>query len=110
MNKLPQFKPRNLSRHQYGMLKFISENHVTRAYLRHAHGGTLWSVLYQRWAIATGPGKDDDPIVLTKDGQAELDAYQRASMPERSHEAELTERCQRLLKHSKRIVAMQKTA
>lgn len=104
-----EFEPRSISRHQYGMLKFIHENHVTRAYLRHANGGTLGSVAHWRW-ITAGP-KDEDPVVLTKEGLEELEAYSRATFRERTTEGELTDRCQRLLKYSRsRVVPMRKSA
>ena len=103
-------KVRNLSRHQYGTLKFINDNNVTLAYLRHAHANTLGSLAYHQWIAVTGPG-EDAPVVLTKKGIEELNTYNHASLYERAHEGDLTERCQRLLKYSRsRVVAMTKSA
>lgn len=107
--KPDEYQPRSISRHQYGMLKFIHENKVTRAYLRHANGGTLGSVAYWHWIASTGPS-DDDLVFLTKEGEVELEAYSRATFRERTTEGELTERCQRLLKYSRRVVPMVKSA
>jgi hypothetical protein len=103
-------KPRDLSRHQYGTLKFIADNKVTLAYLRHAHGTTLGSLAYQRWIEVRGTD-DDAPVYLTKAGEEELKSYNHATLNERSHEADITERCMRLLKHARsRVVPIQKTA
>ena len=109
---LPQ-KPRNLSRHQYGTLKFIANNHVTLTYLRHAHGNTLGSCAYNGWIAKTGKGLGDDAeIVLTHAGKEALRTYTEATMNERSHEGDLTERCLRLLTHSraKNVVSLQRSA
>jgi hypothetical protein len=103
-------KPRNLSRHQYGTLKFIADNKVTLGYLRHAHGTTLGSIAYHRWIEVRGTG-DDALVYLTKAGEEELKSYNHATLNERSHEADITERCMRLLKHARsRVVPIQKTA
>lgn len=97
--------PRNLSRHQYGMLKFISEHHVTLAHLRRAHGNTLGSVAYWRWVEVQGTA-DDAPVVLTKAGRQELEFYNLAEMNQRTHEGDITDRCLRLLKHARRLQSM----
>jgi len=94
-------KPRNLSRHQYGTLKFISQNKVTLAYLRHFHANTLGSIAHWNW-IAIKGNSDDSPVELTPAGEAELKSYVEASFNERSHEGDLTERCLRLLRHVRR--------
>lgn len=102
-------KARNLSRHQYGTLKYIAENKVTLAYLRHAHANTLGSIAYWNWIAVQG--KDDNSlVVLTKSGQEQLYIYTHASLNERGKEGELTARCLRLLKHTRRVVEMRKSA
>ena len=95
-----EIKYRNLSRHQYGTLKFINDNHVPLSYLRHAHGNTLGSVAYNGWIAKRGSGENAE-VVLTKAGEEQLRIYMQASLNERSHEADLTERCQRLLMHTR---------
>lgn len=109
--KLHDLKPRNMSRYQYGLLKYVRNNHVTLEQLRVAHGTTLGSVAYWGW-IARTSSNDDSPIVLTKTGRAELEAYEAADLPIRSTEGELTERCLRLLMHSRRnkVVELAKPA
>lgn len=93
---------RNLSRHQYGTLKFIADNHVTIEYLRHAHANTLGSVAYNGWVVKRG-----SEVVLTKTGEEQLRIYNQATINERQHEGELTERCKRLLAHSRgKVVAL----
>ena len=102
-NQMPDQTPyRNLSRHQYGTLKFIKENHVTLTYLRHAHAGTLYSVISNGWVARHGTG-DKAEITLTKAGEDTLRIYTEASINERKSEADLTDRCQRLLAHSRRL-------
>jgi hypothetical protein len=100
-------KPRNLSRHQYGSLKFIAENKVSLAYLRNFHANTLGSIAYWGWIVVNG-NSDDSIVSLTPLGEHELKSYQQASFNERSHESDLTDRCQRLLKHARRLRVMQK--
>lgn len=95
---------RNLSRHQYGTLKFISQNHVTIEYLRNAHANTLGSLAYNNWIAKKGTGEKAE-VVLTKSGEDELRMYNEASLNERLHEGELTDRCMRLLQHSRSKVA-----
>jgi len=90
--------PRNLSRHQYGSLKFIAHNNVTLEYLRHAHANTLGSLAERGYLERSG-----ELIVLSQSGKLALDTYSQASLNERGHEGELTERCLRLLKHTRRI-------
>lgn len=109
--KLNLEKPRNLSRHQYGTLKFIHENQVTLAYLRHAHANTLGSIAYWKWITLEGVG-DDAQVNLTKAGLAELETYTRATLNERATEGDITERCMRLLKYARRsrVVPMTKSA
>jgi hypothetical protein len=101
-------KPRNLSRHQYGTLKFIKQNRVTLAYLGHAHGNTLGSVIANRWIVVAGRS-EDSPVILTPDGENALRTYTHATLNERAHEGDLTERCARLLRYS-RVVHMPKSA
>lgn len=99
-------KFRTLSRHQYGTLRFINDNHVTLGYLRHAHANTLGSIAYNGWITKRGSGEDAE-VVLTKSGDEQLRTYSHATMNERSHEAELTDRCRRLLMHTRgKLVAM----
>ncbi len=97
---------RVLSRHQYGTLKFIHDNHVTLDYLRGAHANTLGSIAYNGWIVKKGSGGDAE-VVLTKSGEEQLRIYTHASLNERQHEADLTERCMRLLAHARgRVVSM----
>ena len=106
-NELP-LKP--LSRHQYGTLKFINESNVTLAYLRHAHANTLGS-LAQRGYLQKEGSHDNSRVVLTKSGLNALGSYMTASMNERSHEGDLTERCMRLLRVSRsRMLNMDKAS
>ena len=100
---------RGLSRHQYGTLRFIAQNKVTLAYLRHAHATTLGSLAYRGYLVRLGPA-ETDLIILSKKGEAMLSNYNAASLNERSHEGELTERCQRLLKYSARALQLVKSA
>ncbi len=103
--------PRTLSRHQYGTLKFLHENKVTMGYLRMAHANTLGSLAYRGYLYTTHDGTGDKAVVaLTKSGEAALRVYQEASLNERSHEAELSARCARLLKHNRNVVRMARTA
>lgn len=95
---------RNLSRHQYGTLRFIAQNHVTIEYLRHAHANTLGSIAYNGWIMKKGTGEKAE-VVLTKSGEEELRMYNEASLNERQKEGELTERCLRLLAHSRNKIA-----
>jgi hypothetical protein len=95
---------RTLSRHQYGTLKFIHHNHVTLEYLRHAHANTLGSVAQNGWIAKRGAGEKSE-VVLTAVGEEQLRLYNQASLNERSHEAELTDRCLRLLQVSRRQAA-----
>ena len=99
--------PKSLSRHQYGTLKFIHNNKVALSYLRVAHAGTLSSLAYRGYLQRTGP-HDTGQVVLTKEGQEALRVYSEASLNERAHERELTERCQRLLRYTARrkVVSM----
>lgn len=91
---------RTLSRHQYGTLKFISHNRVTLEYLRVAHANTLGSIAQNGWIVRKGAGEKAE-VVLTKSGEEQLRIYTHATLNERSHEGELTERCLRLLAHSR---------
>ncbi len=104
--------PRTLSRHQYGTLKFLHENKVTMSYLRVAHANTLGSLAYRGYLYITHDGVGDKAVVgLTKTGLEALKVYQDASLSERQHEADLSDRCQRLLKHARRnVVPLQRTA
>jgi len=93
--------PKNLSRHQYGTMRFLAHNKVTMSYLRVAHANTLGSLAYRGYLVRLGPG-DDAEVALTKSGEEALRYYEQASLNERGHEGELTDRCQRLLKYSAR--------
>jgi hypothetical protein len=88
---------RNLSRHQYGTLKFIHNHNVTLKYLRRCHANTLGSLAYQGWIRRSGTG-DDALIFLTNEGETELLSYERGGMNERRVEGELTDRVRRLLR------------
>jgi hypothetical protein len=85
-----------LSHRQIGALKWIDSFNVKVEHLRSAHATTLWSLLHWKYIARV-----DDAIVLTKLGQEELRTYEQSTVPERKVEADLTERCQRLLKLSK---------
>ena len=100
---------RGLSRHQYGTLRFIFNNRVSLEYLKHAHATTLGSLAYRGYLMRVGP-KETDQVMLTPKGEAMMRHYDSASLNERSHEGELTERCQRLLKYSARHVQLVRTA
>lgn len=104
-------KPRNLSRHQYAMLKYLAHNKTTLGYLRHFHANTLGSIAHWKW-IAVAGNTDDSLVEVTAAGYVELDAYDKASFNERASEGGLTERCQRLLKYARRsrVVPMTRTA
>lgn len=95
--------PLNLSRHQYGTLKFIRHHAPTLAYLRKAHANTLGSLLHPSRAYLRITGKSEGAVVLLSPaGEDAYKNYEQASMNERSHEKELTERCMRLLQLSRR--------
>jgi hypothetical protein len=96
----------NLSRFQYGDLKYIFHNRVTMASLRKANMTTLSSLAYRGYLRRVGM-TDDSEVFLTPAGEAALKRYGEATMNTRQHERELTDRCLRLLKHSRRIVSMQ---
>jgi hypothetical protein len=104
MSEMMKNPLRNLSRHQYGTLRFIAQNHVTIEYLRNAHANTLGSIAYNGWIVKKGTGEKAE-VVLTKSGEEELRTYNEASLNERQHEGELTDRCMRLLAHSRSKVA-----
>jgi hypothetical protein len=101
--------PLNLSRHQYGTLKFIHEHEVTLAYLKKAHANTLGSLAYRGYLRKVGSGEMAQ-VFLTEEGIGVLKLYKEAAMNERQHEHELTERCLRLIQHSRRIAVMSKSA
>jgi hypothetical protein len=96
---------RNLSRNQYGALRFIGDNNVTLRSLRMAHAGTISSLAYHDWIRKLGAG-EDAAIILTAKGEEELRSYEHAILPERKVEHDLTDRTMRLLKMTRNIVAM----
>lgn len=97
---------RVLSRHQYGTLLFIFSNKVTMEYLRHAHANTLGSLAYRGYLKLVGTG-DHQEVELTKAGDEALRTYREATLNERIHEGELTDRCLRLLRHGRRQALVQ---
>lgn len=101
-------KLRNLSRHQYGTLKFIHEHNVTLSYLGRAHANTLGSLAYHGWIRRVGTG-ESALIMLTARGEEELQSYVLGGMNERQKAGELTERVRRLL-HVSRVIAMKGAA
>lgn len=103
--------PKNLSRHQYGDLKFIHSHTPTLGYLRKAQANTLSSLAYRGYLRRHGSG-DEALVFLTALGEEALASYEKASLNERKIEKELTERCMRLLQHSRRqnVVGMKKSA
>lgn len=105
--------PRTLSRHQYGTLKFLADNKVTLADLKQANGTTLGSLAYRQYVYIASNGVGDKATVgLTHAGEEALKVYMDATLNVRSHEAEVTERCMRLLKHVRRsnVTPLRKTA
>ena len=94
-----------LSRHQYGSLRYFSKGSVTLDQLRNAHATTLGSLLIRGYLQKQG-----SVIVLTKRGGEALRLYDQATINERSHEGDLTERCLKLLRYSRRVVAMSRAA
>lgn len=98
-------QPIRLSLHQYGTLKFIRSHRVTLNYLRRAHATTLGSLAYRELICKTSSG-DEAEVILTPAGEEAFKSYSNASLNERSHEGELTERCLRLLQHARRIAVM----
>jgi hypothetical protein len=110
MPETNQKKPlQNLSRLQYGDLRFIHHNRITIGHLRLANLTTLTSLAYRGYLRRVGMGEDAD-VLLTQEGEAALDAYESATLNTKARESDLTERCLRLLRHSRRVVAMQKSA
>ena len=97
--------PKNLSRHQYGDLLFIHRNRVTMATLRKANMITMTSLAARGYLRRVGTGEDTE-IMLTPAGEMALKTYTDATMYERKAESDITERCARLLRHSRRIVEM----
>lgn len=98
--------PKYLSRHQYGTLKYINQEHPTLATLRMAHAGTLSSLLHPSRGylimIPHGGDKENAIVALSKTGDEALRSYEQAGLNQRSHEMDLTERCMRLLQHARR--------
>jgi len=102
MADIPKAPPLNLSRHQYGTLKFIYDHGPTLAYLRRAHATTLGSLAYRGYLRRVGMGEAAQ-VFLTEEGAEALKSYDLAQLNQRSHEGELTARCLRLLQHSRRM-------
>lgn len=98
-----------LSMHQYGTLKYIRNHRVTLGYLRKAHATTLGS-LAQRELICKTSSGDEAEVILTPAGEEAFKCYHNASLNERSHEGNLTDRCMRLLQHARRIAVIGKSA
>ena len=110
MSETNQKKPlQNLSRLQYGDLRFIHRNRVTMGHLRLANLTTLTSLAYRGYLRRSGAGEDAE-VLLTPEGETALSAYEDAALNTKARESDLTERCLRLLRHSRRVVAMQKSA
>ncbi len=106
--------PKSLSRHQYGTLKYIDQENPTLSTLRIAHAGTLSSLLHASRGylimVPHGTNKDDAIVTLSKAGTQALRSYEQATLNQRSHEMELTERCLRLLQLSRRRSQIGKSA
>lgn len=102
---------RNLSRHQYGTLKLIAEARVTLDYMRNVSATTISSLAYRGYLRLSGTG-GDAVVNLSATGEEALRVYSQATANMRQHEAELTERTLRLLKHSRRaaVHTLSKTA
>jgi hypothetical protein len=73
-------------------MKYIATHDVGVDDCRSIHQITLWSLLHRQYAK-----KEGKRIVLTKVGDEALRAYLHAPPSFRQHEAELSDRCRRLL-------------
>ena len=96
----------NLSRHMYNDLRFIHEHHMTVAHLRMANMTTMTAIAARGYLRKIGQGEEAE-ILLTQAGEDALGRYSGTEMNLRKHEAEITERCLQLLKHTRRVVAME---
>ncbi len=96
----------NLSRHQYGTMRYINQETPTLEVLRIAHAGTLSSLLGSNRNYLSlsphGPDQEKATVSLSKDGLQALRVYEEAGLNTRAHEKELTERCLRLLQLARR--------
>lgn len=101
--------PQNLSRHQYKTLRFIVNHDVTMRTLRKAHGTTLGSLGLRGLLRRVGPG-DDAKVMVTDAGLIALASYNEDKMNERKSDHDLTDRCLRLIQHSRRLNVLQKGA
>lgn len=89
---------KNLSKYQYGLLKYVESHRVTLEGLQTAHGGTLGSAL-DRGYLARGTEADGViTIHLTEEGRAALNEYSTSSIRQRLHPGPLTDHCARMLR------------
>ena len=79
---------------QIGTMKYIATHDINVDHCRSIHQGTLWSLLHGEYAK-----KEGKRIALTNKGEEALRAYLHAPPSFRLHEAELSERCRRLLNY-----------
>ena len=95
-----------LSRRQVSTLRYLKmHGTVSHDELRSLHQGTIWSLLYRKFVLRYG----GDMIGLSDLGEVALRDYNSAAPSYRKHDAELTERVQRLLARA-RVIMIQKTA
>lgn len=85
---------------QIGLLRHIDTHFVSESRLRRVNQTTLWSVLYRRYVVRTGPNPND-PLELNEDGRRVLSAYNSRQAPIRAHVGDLTERTSKLLHKAK---------
>ena len=95
--------PRNLSRLQYGDLRYIHRNKMTMAHLRSANLTTMTSLAYRGYLRRVGTLENGE-IFLTPEGEEALKSYETATLYTKERESDPTERCLRLLRHSRRNV------
>lgn len=94
--------PTMISRHQYGTLRYVRDHQPTVAELRDINNLTLGSLGHWHWTRLNGSG-EHATLTITPLGIEVLRAYEGADVNRRLHEAEMTERCLRLLRYSRRL-------
>jgi hypothetical protein len=95
-----------LSRRQVSTLRHLKiHGSVSIESLRSFHQGTIWSLMYKGLVVKFG-GSD---VGLSTAGEAVLRDYNSTAPSYRKHDAELTDRVQRLLVRVK-ILQMRKSA
>src|SRR5262245_15226482 len=99
----------DLSHHQFCTLRYINDHVLTMHHLRLAHATTLGSLAYRGYLRKVGSGEGAQ-IMLTDAGLQALHGYSEDRFNARSREGDLTERCQRLILHSRRMGIVAKGA